>query len=248
MPQIEHVVVLMLENRSFDNLMGWLYNAADPPQHIIGPADQPQHFQGLDGIHFTNPTAFVGGRPIPAVEGTQNMCIPTPDPNEKFKHMNQQLFGANVAGPNWLPPRCQIVDALRKSPDLSMSGLFCRSVSGRSHQAMVICARFATHFGFGWSQTNQLASHLAGQVLQTWDDLVHRGACIDPVRRGLSKVQTVMLPRFALTEDGKFGDIPSIRELPRRIADECFLRHTQTGLAKLLDGQGGNCAVLARSP
>jgi hypothetical protein len=28
--QIEHIVVLMLENRSFDNVFGWLYDPANP--------------------------------------------------------------------------------------------------------------------------------------------------------------------------------------------------------------------------
>ena len=29
--QIENVVVIMLENRSFDNLAGWLYDKSSPP-------------------------------------------------------------------------------------------------------------------------------------------------------------------------------------------------------------------------
>ena len=36
---IKHVVVLMLENRSFDNLLGWLYADQAPPDG--------QHFDGL---------------------------------------------------------------------------------------------------------------------------------------------------------------------------------------------------------
>ncbi len=104
LPGIDHVVVLMLENRSFDNLMGWLYSTADPPRQIIGPSSMPTHYQGLAGTGFSNPTAFTHGLEMPAIEGTQSMSMPRPDPNEKFKHMNQQLFGANVSGPNWLPP------------------------------------------------------------------------------------------------------------------------------------------------
>lgn len=104
LPQIEHVVVLMLENRSFDNLLGWLYDSSNPPKRIIAPAGSPKIFQGLDGANFTNPTAFQGGTPVPVQRGTDNMSIPTPDPNEKFKHMNQQIFGANVSGKYWLPP------------------------------------------------------------------------------------------------------------------------------------------------
>jgi phospholipase C len=28
--KIEHIVVLMMENRSFDNVFGWLYDPANP--------------------------------------------------------------------------------------------------------------------------------------------------------------------------------------------------------------------------
>ena len=35
--QIENVVVIMLENRSFDNLAGWLYDKSSPPKRFIIP-------------------------------------------------------------------------------------------------------------------------------------------------------------------------------------------------------------------
>jgi hypothetical protein len=31
LPQIRHIVAVMLENRSFDNMCGWLYRQAPPP-------------------------------------------------------------------------------------------------------------------------------------------------------------------------------------------------------------------------
>lgn len=104
LPNIDHVVVLMLENRSFDNLLGWIYTREDPPGHIVSPRQPPLPFQGLDGADFCNPTSFANGEMVRAQRGTRSMLTPTPDPNEKFKHMNQQIFGANVSGPNWLPP------------------------------------------------------------------------------------------------------------------------------------------------
>ena len=41
MDQIEHVIVLMMENRSLDNLAGWLYEPDSEPQprKIIGRQD-----------------------------------------------------------------------------------------------------------------------------------------------------------------------------------------------------------------
>ena len=41
--RIEHIVVLMLENRSFDSMLGFLY----PDSHNISPAGHP--FEGLTG-------------------------------------------------------------------------------------------------------------------------------------------------------------------------------------------------------
>jgi phospholipase C len=41
--KIEHIVVLMFENRSFDNLLGWLYDPANDAPFNIAPTD----FEGL---------------------------------------------------------------------------------------------------------------------------------------------------------------------------------------------------------
>jgi phospholipase C len=78
--QIEHIVVLMLENRSFDNLLGKLYPAS--------PA-----FDGLTG-NETNPdgTSSVGVWNKPGVDPT-TMSTPTPDPGELWTDINSQLFG-----------------------------------------------------------------------------------------------------------------------------------------------------------
>jgi len=45
---INHIVVLMLENRSFDHMLGFLYAANDN----VSPSGQP--FEGLTG-HESNP-------------------------------------------------------------------------------------------------------------------------------------------------------------------------------------------------
>jgi phospholipase C len=82
--QIEHVVVLMLENRSFDCLLGKLYPAS---------AD----FDGLTG-NESNPDAH--GNPVQVWNspGTDPaaMTIPTPDPGELWVDMNTQLFGTQT--------------------------------------------------------------------------------------------------------------------------------------------------------
>ena len=99
---IKHVVVLMLENRSFDNLLGWLYADAAPPKG--------QHYEGLtrdlwnpldnidaDGMAFVEkvPVERNGdvkkrfGKPV---ANPVDFTLPRPDPGEGYKDTNHQLF------------------------------------------------------------------------------------------------------------------------------------------------------------
>lgn len=80
MPQIDHVVVLMLENRSFDCMLGRLRpNSAA----FDGVPDGAQNV--ANGVAYP---AWTSG------DGTGNpFFLPTPDPNEQFVHMNAQIFG-----------------------------------------------------------------------------------------------------------------------------------------------------------
>ena len=81
--QIEHVVVLMLENRSFDNILGKLY----PPS---------PEFDGLTGNESNlNGQTVVKVWNSPGTDRT-TMSIPTPDPGELWTDINTQLFGAAV--------------------------------------------------------------------------------------------------------------------------------------------------------
>jgi len=81
--RINHVVVLMLENRSFDCLLGQLY-------------PKSPDFDGLSGSEFNldqNGAAVkVWSRPS---TDKSNMTIPDPDPGESWVDMNQQIFGAS---------------------------------------------------------------------------------------------------------------------------------------------------------
>ena len=93
---IEHVVVLMLENRSFDHMLGFLYTDAGNKS----PTGQP--FEGLTGIE-TNPDA--NGNPVSVFKiqaSDQNAYFyPGADPGEGYLATNDQLFGSTTA-PN--PP------------------------------------------------------------------------------------------------------------------------------------------------
>src|SRR5690349_19121141 len=94
---INHIVVLMLENRSFDHMLGFLYTDAGN----VSPAGQP--YEGLTGKE-TN-LGGVGGNPVTVFKippsTTSTYYMPGADPGEGYAATNAQLFGSNTA-PN--PP------------------------------------------------------------------------------------------------------------------------------------------------
>lgn len=83
----EHIVVLMAENRSFDNMLGWLYTAETLPQGA--------KFDGLAFGDYSNESP--DGRTVKAhvYEGATDVVMgkPNPDPGEEYPHVNTQLFG-----------------------------------------------------------------------------------------------------------------------------------------------------------
>jgi phospholipase C len=92
LPTIEHVVVLMLENRSFDHMLGYLYAA----EGNVSPAGQP--FEGLTGTE----SSPASGGPVTVFQitpGTPNAYfMPGADPGEGYMATNNQLYGT-TAGP-----------------------------------------------------------------------------------------------------------------------------------------------------
>ncbi|MGC2238191.1 MAG: alkaline phosphatase family protein [Pyrinomonadaceae bacterium] len=73
--KIEHIVVLMMENRSFDNVLGWLY------------PDNPD-FRGVDSS-MSNPDS--NGNLHYVTKGT-DPTAPFPDPNEPYQFVYRQMF------------------------------------------------------------------------------------------------------------------------------------------------------------
>jgi phospholipase C len=88
---IQHIVQLMLENRSFDHMLGFLYADAGN----VSPAGQP--FEGLTGAE-SNPDA--SGNPVAVykIDATQpgGYFSPGADPGEGYVNTNAQLFGSDT--------------------------------------------------------------------------------------------------------------------------------------------------------
>ena len=103
---IKNIVYVMFENRSFDNLLGWLYDGDANPCHVhnipANPDPKPkfmgltpellQEFkQPLKGLLNIRSTTY-----HPIVRGVQGNFLPssTPiaDPHEKFQYITQQIY------------------------------------------------------------------------------------------------------------------------------------------------------------
>lgn len=98
--KIKHIVYLMLENRSLDNVLGWLYENGDKPANLIvsgpvtDPAMQNPLYNGLYGAAHCN--LDKDGNKHCVVRGTQGeypLWVPESDPNEEYQHVNVQIFG-----------------------------------------------------------------------------------------------------------------------------------------------------------
>ncbi len=89
---VEHIVHLMLENRSFDHMLGFLYAESGN----VSPSGAP--FEGLTGQE-SNPGAGQTSVPVfkinPADPGAYFM--PGADPGEGYANTNSQLFGSGQA-------------------------------------------------------------------------------------------------------------------------------------------------------
>lgn len=97
---IQHVVVLMLENRSLDHLCGFLYSGAHGPRHVL-PAGSSPGFNGmpLSYSNPSNPGYFNGSgppNPVAVHAGAHDRGVPHEDPQEVFEDINLQLFGTET--------------------------------------------------------------------------------------------------------------------------------------------------------
>src|ERR1700733_11921955 len=83
---LDHVIVVVFENRSLDNVLGRLY----------GPGDG-KSFEGVLGKDLTNPipewAEHGADRKVVPYTVATDMDSPNPDSGEEYPHTNTQLFG-----------------------------------------------------------------------------------------------------------------------------------------------------------
>jgi phospholipase C len=93
---LDHIVVIMFENRSFDNVLGRLY----------GPGEV-ESFEGVIGKNLTNPipdwAEHGADRRSISYGVAANMNTPKPDPGEEYPHVNTDLFGVQDPKNRFVP-------------------------------------------------------------------------------------------------------------------------------------------------
>jgi phospholipase C len=84
---LDHIVLVLFENRSLDNMLG----------HLYGPEDD-KVFEGVIGKDLTNPipewAEHGSKRKVVPYAVATDMDSPNPDSGEEFFHTNTQLFGS----------------------------------------------------------------------------------------------------------------------------------------------------------
>ena len=82
---LDHVVLVLFENRSFDNLLGRLYQPGEVST-----------FEGVTGKDLSNPipdwAEHTGDATVVPYGVATGMDSPNPDPGEEYQHTNTQLF------------------------------------------------------------------------------------------------------------------------------------------------------------
>ena len=116
---LDHVVVIAFENRSFDNLLGRLYE----PGEVAS-------FEGVIGKDLSNPippwAQFGADRKVVPYGVAANMDTPNPDPGEEYQHVNTQLFGIIDPEAN----RCKLADKMVAPYNLPSAPLPVPSMDG----------------------------------------------------------------------------------------------------------------------
>lgn len=93
MKNIENIIYLMLENRSLDSVLGWLYESDQPANFI--PSSNSDPFNGLQTGNYYNPNGKEGKVPVTKITVDQGQQIPSVDPHEEFQYVQIQIATTN---------------------------------------------------------------------------------------------------------------------------------------------------------
>lgn len=103
LPQVKNIVFLMLENRSLDNLLGWLYTDSETKPNFWPPTipKSQQQYDGLVAGKYSNPDS--NGNPVDVIpipdnvwNNGQGKAVPSLDPYEALR-----AYPVDIRAPAW---------------------------------------------------------------------------------------------------------------------------------------------------
>lgn len=94
MQDIKHIIYLMLENRSMDNVLGWMYEN-DSPKNFV-PKTNTAPFMGVNST-MNNKDANGNTIYLKKIMPSDGQTIPSVDPHEDFENVKEQIAN-NMGG------------------------------------------------------------------------------------------------------------------------------------------------------
>ncbi len=148
--KIKHVVVLMMENRSFDNLLGWLYDGETPPrgqqfEGLHAGLWNPLNNRDANGVEFIEQIYVQkNGEPSKVSKSealkssTPDFTLPKPDPGEGYKDTNHQLFEFYEAATEY-PPTPTNLGFVNDYASAMMYGTYAYGDSPSDPRRIMLC-------------------------------------------------------------------------------------------------------------
>lgn len=179
---IEHVVVLMLENRGFDHFMGYLYEGKDQPRNSYPAAPKGKHaslrkFEGMEGLAPVHPYDYHYEQAVPGPrtwrhptgttvheprhiegqvrprKGARACNVPRVNPHEDFIHIFQQMYGKDV-----VPDFAAMRERDSRNALVKASGKYkTPAMTGFAHN---YCDGIMHHKGHGTLLTHEMISEI----------------------------------------------------------------------------------------
>src|SRR4051812_8601699 len=105
MNKIEHVVLVMMENRSFDSMLGWLYEQRFPERNVPDLKPGERSFEGLQGLDLDSyvNTDSKGAIKVKPIRGALGLNVPNTAPGESYEEVTTQLFGTEQPDTSVVP-------------------------------------------------------------------------------------------------------------------------------------------------
>lgn len=176
MNQIDHIVVLMLENRGFDHVLGWLYEDDQPAVNVPPLIPNQPAFDGLADADLdvlaNNMYALQNededeiAFPYPPVRGARSPMTPQHNPHESYKNILADLFATPYEqiqdfSPAKIDQKGYVLDYSTQFHDLGSDEAISEIMDTYTPEQLPVLNGLAKHYGVSdqWfcsvpSQTN----------------------------------------------------------------------------------------------